>query len=286
MTTETNVDQQVSEDPLLTEARAIEAQSQPATPEPQEPEEDPGDEPAASEDAEPEGEQPPKRKPSVQERIDEVTRARRQAEREAEYWRNEALKSREPQAPQPQQQTQDDEPNPENYAYGEGDAQFIRDLARYETRREFAAQARQQQAQTAAQTVEQDWNKRQQDFAKSAPDYFEAIDGDWPCSETMADAIRTSDDGAAVAYHLAKNPDEAHRLAGLNPLAQVREIGRLEARLSATRATPEPSPQIKLVSDAPSPTPQLRGNGGKFKPAPDTSDFSAFEAAFGASSPR
>lgn len=281
MNTEANADHQVSEDPLLTEARAIEAQSQPAPPEAQEPEEDPGDEPAANDEAQPEGDTTPKRKPSVQERIDEVTRARRQAEREAEYWREQALKAREPQPPQSQPAApESDEPNPENYAYGEGDAQYIRDLARYETRREFAEQARIQEAQRAAQTLEQTWDQRQQDFAKTAPDYFAAIDGEWPCSETMADAIRTSEDGAAVAYHLAKNPTEAHRIAGLNPLVQVRELGRLEARLSASRA-PETSPQIKLISDAPAPTPQVRGNGGKFKPAADTSDFASFEKAFG-----
>ena len=282
MNTETNADPQVSDDPLLTEARAIEAQqAQPAEPEAQEPEEDPGDEPAASDEAQPEGDTTPKRKPSVQERIDEVTRARRQAERDADYWRNEALKSREPQPTQPQQQAapESDEPNPENYTYGEGDAQFIRDLARYETRREFAEQARIQQVQQAAQAIEQTWEQRQQDFAKAAPDYFEAIDGEWICSETMADAIRTSDEGAAVAYHLAKNPTEAHRIAGLPPLAQVRELGKLEGRLSAQRA-PEPSPPIKLVSDAPSPTPQVRGSGGKFKPSADTSDFASFEKAY------
>ena len=94
----------------------------------------------------------------------------------------------------------------------------------------------------------------------------------------MADAIRTSEVGAAVAYHLASNPEEARRIAGLNPLAAIREIGRLEARFDTKSSGPPP----KQASDAPPPPPGVRGQGGRFAVAPDTDDFAAFEKQYGA----
>jgi hypothetical protein len=75
-----------------------------------------------------------------------------------------------------------------------------------------------------------------------------------------------------VAYHLATNPGEARRIASLDQISQVRELGKLEAKLSAP-----PAPQVKLKTDAPDPPNVVRGNGGRFEAAPDTTDFAAFE---------
>jgi hypothetical protein len=233
-----------------------------------------GEDPAAAAE---EGEgAPPKPKNSAQERIDELTRARREAERRAERAERELHQARNPQpAPQAPQ-----EPNPANYQYGEADAGFIRDLAAFSARQAFAAEAERHSAQTQAQAVEKTWNDRQVTYATSKPDYFDVIEGEWACSVPMADAIRTSDDGPAVAYHLASHPEEARRIAGLNPLAQIREIGRLEAKLAQPVT---PSPPLKIASDAPAPAPTVRGQGGRFKVAPDTTDFAAFEKAYGGS---
>lgn len=57
----------------------------------------------------------------------------------------------------------------------------------------------------------------------------------------MAVIIQESELGPQIAYHLGKNPKEAARIAALkNPLAQVKEIGRIEARFEAEQATPNP----------------------------------------------
>lgn len=236
-----------------------------------------GDDAAAATD-EGQGDPPAQPKRSAQDRIDELTRARREAEREAAHWKRLAQEGKQPE-PQPKPQAAEDaEPDPTKYQYGETDAGYIRDLARFEARREFKAEAERHQQRTQAQTVEQTWTERQADFAKDNPDYREVIDRDWVCTPVMADAIKTSEEGARVAYHLAQHPDEARRIAGLNPLAQVRELGRLEAKL-ATPAAP-PTPQPKTVSDAPPPHPQARGLSGRFAPAPDTDDLDAFEKSF------
>lgn len=62
----------------------------------------------------------------------------------------------------------------------------------------------------------------------------------------MAQTIQSSDIGPELAYHLGTNPKEAERISRLTPLAQAREIGRLEAKLVA-------EPVTKKVSSAPAP---------------------------------
>lgn len=231
---------------------------------------------AEAEGAEGEGEQP-KPKPKVQDRIDELTRARREAEREAAYWRGKAESHAKPEQRQERPQ-QDAEPDPADYQYGETDSGYIKALGAYTARQEFMRLSQESQRRNAVQTVEQSWEQRQADFAKEKPDYYDALNRDWPCTQDMAAAIKTSDEGAAVAYHLAQNPTEARRIAALNPLAQVREIGKLEAKLAAPAASSTP---IKTVSTAPGPAPQARGLKGQFKAAPDTDDFAAFDKAYG-----
>jgi hypothetical protein len=235
---------------------------------------------AAVVEGEGEGEQPKVEPPkkTAQDRIDELTRARREAEREAAHWRRIAQDGAPRQQEQPAQPKAAEEPNPADYQYGEADPRYIRELARHEARQEFAEQAKARDRDTHVRSVEQTWQSRQAAFAKDHPDFHEVFDRDWPCSPAMADAIKTSDDGAAVAYHLAQNPDEARRIAALTPLAQVRELGRLEAKLTSSATS---TPQPKIISTAPDLAPQVRGAGGKFKIAPDTSDFAAFEKQYG-----
>lgn len=96
----------------------------------------------------------------------------------------------------------------------------------------------------------------------------------------MAQAIRTSEVGPELAYCLACNPEEAHRIAALPHASQIREIGRLEGRLHQ-HAEARVEPVRKTATTAPEPPPMLRGGGGRFVIAPDTSDFAAFDKQYG-----
>lgn len=52
-----------------------------------------------------------------------------------------------------------------------------------------------------------------------------------------------SEKRAEIAYFLSKNPAEAHKLAAMQPVQQIAELGRIEARLSRaaiSNATPQP----------------------------------------------
>lgn len=65
-------------------------------------------------------------------------------------------------------------------------------------------------------------------------------------TDVMAETIRASDVGPDLAYYLGQNPKEADRISGLSPFLQAKEIGRIEAKLSA-------EPPSKKTSSAPAP---------------------------------
>lgn len=228
----------------------------------------------------------------AQARINEVTRARREAERERDYWRERAsgvggdgstsgvdLPERpESMDPRSRGPAGRDEREGDDLNLSNGDVDpaellaHLRDAAREELMAEAAAYGEAHAAHEAAVV----WEDRQASFASQRPDYVEAVMGAaWACSEVMADAIQDSDAGPALAYHLARNPDEASRIAALSPLGQVRALGRIEAGLA------EEAGLVLAVSHAPPPPPSVRGSGGRFRPAPDTDDFAAFDRAYG-----
>jgi hypothetical protein len=226
-------------------------------------------------------------KQSAQDRIGELTRKRHEADRRAAAAERRAEEAERKlsgfgQGDKPVNDQEAGPPDPTKYRYGETDPGFIRDLARHEAKEAYAAEARESAARAQAQQVEQTWRSREDAFAAEKPDYFDKVYADdLPMTRAMTDAIVTSDEGAAVAYHLASNPDEARRIAALSPLAQIREIGRLEGKFAAEKSAQPAGEQPKKISDAPTPPPQGRGQGGRFKVAADTDDFAAFEREYG-----
>ena len=65
-------------------------------------------------------------------------------------------------------------------------------------------------------------------------------------------ALSASDIAPAIKYHLAKNPDELRRIAGLDPIGAIKAMARLEIQLS------EP-PTPKPTSKAPAPVRPVSG---------------------------
>jgi hypothetical protein len=190
-------------------------------------------------------------KPPVQARIDELTRKRHEAEREAAYWKQQATGRA-----QSGQEPALHEPRPEQFEdYG----QYTKALARYEAQQLFAqrdqeqsktAQERAQQAEQQAQAARTEaWAERQAVVRTTVPDYdtVMASAANVHVSAAVQDALLDSDRGPELAYHLAKNPAEAQRLNGLSPRQVDREIGRLEERL------PKPAAPKPAVSKAPPP---------------------------------
>lgn len=223
-----------------------------------------------------------------QRRIAELTRARRDAEREAarkaaeaDYFREMALRST--------RQEPDTQAEPEAPAAPEPVktlAEFNYDEAQYTAylRQQIAADARKAAAELIRQDREreaserkvQTFRQRVEDFKKSAPDFEDLVlsNRSLPITEGMAAVIQDSEDGPAVAYHLGKHPEEASRIARLDPVSAARELGKIEARLAFEREQvrkPAPKPP---VSQAPPPPPKLDAVEPAVDPDPDKMSWS------------
>jgi len=124
--------------------------------------------------------------------------------------------------------------------------------------------AQREAAKQQSQVLESYHEKEEE--ARSKYEDFEqvAYNPKLPITNVMAEAIQSSDIGPELAYHLGINPKEADRISKLSPLAQAKEIGRIEAKLAA-------DPPVKRTSSAPAPISPVsaRSTGS---PAYDTTD--------------
>lgn len=169
-----------------------------------------------------------------------------------------------------------DDPEPDLNKYTDYQ-QYQRDLVRWEIRqsqKQQAVEARRVEAENAQRQRATTWQGRiSAAAAKPELPNFEAIafNTTLQVSPVMGDAIMDSELGPEILYHLGSNPDEAARISKLSPIAQVREIGKLEASLAKPADTgaaseDEPAPQKTAISKAPPPIPRPAGSASK--PAP------------------
>lgn len=204
--------------------------------------------------------------PKVQERIDELTRYRREAERDRDHWRELAMKG------EPEKQTPVEEPvslevkTLEDFDYDEKAYQtYIFDTA--QTQAVEAAKRALEEDRTAheAQVRQREFQSKEKAYAETVEDYMRVTrDNSLSLTKEMVDIATTSDEGPALLYYLGKNPDIADSLSRLSPLAAAREMGKIESKL-----VKESQP-----SKAPPPTPKIEGvnPGHKVKPNTPASD--------------
>lgn len=99
------------------------------------------------------------------------------------------------------------------------------------------------------------WEKGTETARGKYDDYDDVVfNPDLPVTEPMKRAILAAESGPDVAYFLGKNPKEAARIAGLDPIAAVMEIGKLAARMSKPEAA-------AVTSKAPTPIKPVGGKG-------------------------
>jgi hypothetical protein len=219
--------------------------------------------------------EPKKARQTAQDRFDELTREKHDARRDAEYWRDLALKNAP--KPEPEPAKGDGRPDPAAYAEGQYDTGYIEDLTAWKADQTVTARLAQVDSQRAAQQAVQSFDAKTATlFPEGEPEGLVAFRRIQKVSTAIQDVILMSDVGPKLADHLGANPRELERLSALPPHLQAYELAKVEASFAAPAA-----PKPKTATDAPEPTPQVRGAGGKFTVAPDTNDFAAFEARYG-----
>lgn len=260
-----------------------------------------------NEEADAEFVEAPKKKPTVQDRIDELVRQREDAKREAATQlaqvRKEfedklaALAPKAPEAKEAGEPTPDDtnEDGTPKYSLGEFDPQYVRDLTKFAFAQEReravaeATQAAEQvkivEAQTALTT---EWNGKVEAAKVNYPDFqekgsallngFNDLQPDY--ARYLSTVLMSMDHGPDVLYYLSNNPDEATKIVNSGAQRATLALGRIEAKfIEADQQKQAAKPK---VSKAPEPASvRARGTNGAFVSVEgDTDDLDAFSGEF------
>lgn len=236
------------------------------------------------------------KKKTFQDRIDELTRKAKDAERETETLRQEleSLRVRkEPAqdslpvntgAPNPDAIDENGEPK---YKLGEYDPQYLEDVLDYklelreEQRRE---QARRNMQEAAQRELVANWEVKLERAVEEIPDLRERGERLEPVfaqvnpqfGEFLTVTLMSMDHGPEVLAYLSDNLDEAKRLVTSNdPVSAALKLGRLEAQFvkgqrKETRVSKAPEP----------PEVRARGTDGRFSIPADTDNLDDFEKLF------
>lgn len=219
----------------------------------------------------------PKKSGRFQKRIDRLTKRASEAERRAA---EAEARLRELEGKGDSYTDSDDEPDPGDY---ESYSDYLDALADWKS---------EQKGKTADdKSGEKGKGKKQYQEPESDPEFDDAIaevteafnetrskykdfnevisQHDLTITKDMVKALAETDDPGEVAYYLGKHKDVANRIADLPPLAQAKEIGKLEARL-------QQKPGKKLPS-APDPINPVKGGDSKRKTAYEADSFREFE---------
>lgn len=113
-----------------------------------------------------------------------------------------------------------------------------------------AAQAKQRQE---VEALSASWTAQRTAAVEKYQDFADVVENPaLTITPAMAATIMQTDNGADLAYHLGKNPAEATRIAGLPPVRQAFELGRIAAALNTPKAvvTNAPAPITPLGATA------------------------------------
>lgn len=218
----------------------------------------------------------------AQERIEELSARERAATEYGEFYRQRFEELQRQQSQQPAAAPAVEQPTPEPDAdefddpkeYTKAYAAWVRTEAAKETKRAVreAQEAAKTEAEKALAKAEEEkrlralndgFGLRQQSFAEKTADYWDTVrnpaltffNGDF------LEALKASDMGPQIAYHIAKDPKIVARLAGKSVPQRLAELGRIEADLS------RPAPPPKVTAAPAPPTPIGGGQGGEVDPS-------------------
>jgi len=197
-----------------------------------------GEEAAPSEEPEGAEEKPKKSKGGFQRRIDELTKARYEAEQEKERIRQELeqLRQQHVQTEHEGQKPRLEDYNYDHEAWSQAYEQWMQDGWR---RQQEAQQQAQQQAQAQQQQMQRQMDLQQKVLKAQDkyPDFQQKVfDPSLPnlgqLNQAAYEAVISSEYMADVAYHLADNPAEVYKFGQMSPIEAVKEIARLESKFS------------------------------------------------------
>ena len=184
------------------------------------------------------------------ERIDEVTKARREAERERDYYKN----LHEQQVAQEPVEAVEAGKTLSDFEYDE--AKFSAYLTN-QAKADAAADTQRVAQQEVGAKLQADFQGRESDFASSIDDYHTAVTSPTlQFSADMAAATLHAEKGPELRYYLAKNPEVSAKLSKMGQYDMVMELGRIEISKLGKQKAPS-------VTTAPKPVPKIAATDSK-----------------------
>lgn len=235
----------------------------------------------------------------LQERINELTAARREAERRAEEAERKLAEQSKPKTeatpakaqsttvgPDPQALNED---GTNKYPLGEFDPKFLRDTVQHmlaEERKERELEEQRTKELTAQESeranLQSSWDakldtaqERYPDFREKGEQMLEVFEGiDEAYGQYLTDTLMEMDHGPEVFYYLANNIDEANAIVNAGPRKATMALAALEVKLVGS---PKPQDSKPKTTNAPTPPPRVKGSAvAKPSVSPDTDDLDAF----------
>ena len=212
----------------------------------------------------------PKPQGRFDKRIGQLTGEKHALKEDRDYWREKALARPETPAEPPPEPLKlpeladfDHDTEKWSKAMGEFTLQSIdqaKDAAVTEIKQTTeAATAKQTQESVATQQQER-WTEKSAEFSETVDDFYEIIGNQTlNISPVMTEVLTELENGPAVAYHLGKNPEIAHRIAQKSSVAVAIELGKIENNLGKQ----SPSPTSSNAPEPPNPIASSRGKHTK-----------------------
>ena len=148
--------------------------------------------------------------------------------------------------------------------------EFANAKAKYASEKALREHTEKQRAESGKKEIEaltETWTEKAEVGAEKYPDWDEVV-GDVKPNTPWAVAAMEADNAADIMYHLGKDDaKEARRIAALPARAQIREIGKIEAKLLA-----DPPTKPKAPSKAPAPITPVSGAAPVLSDVPNEGD--------------
>lgn len=185
-------------------------------------------------------------KPSAQERIDELTRKSREAERSAEYWRSRATA----QAPAPAPAPAPEKPKRADFV---SDDEFIEALTDFKLAQALPKLEKTTDEKVQAVNDVQVWNERLKQARSDIQDFDQVMQSAEVVVEPhVARMLMVNKHGAELAYALAKTPEKLIEINNMTVEDAAFELGQILVGFKSARSAPAQAP---APSPAPSPAP-------------------------------
>lgn len=226
-----------------------------------------------------EGEQQ-KPKGGFQKKIDKLTRAVSDKDREIEYLRGIAFQRQQQQSTQKTETAPaaDVRPKADDYENREEYEDALVDWRIKQRDNVAKAAGQEERVRTERKTNLDRFKDRQAELVIEDPDYEEYVEDTSNMSPAMIEEIVTHEHGPALHRYILQNPEEAKRLSQMGPMQLAREVGKLESKF-VTPNTQQRS--AAAVSKAP-PPPKISGRSSSNSEEDweNTTDFKKFEAGW------